>query len=319
MIIYDGTHDKTPYKNLFGEVMTAICAADPDVIYLDADLTNSIGTHKLWKENPKQAFNCGIAEADMMGIAGGLSISGKKPYAHTFAPFASRRCFDQTFLSVGYAGGNVRLIGSDAGVTAAFNGGTHMPFEDLALMRAIPGATVIEICDGVQFAWTLWNTKDRDGVNYIRISRKTYPAIYSADHPFEIGKGNVIREGSDITIFAIGLMVGEAMLAAEALAIEGVSARVVDMFTLKPIDKALVEQCARETGAAVTAENHNIIGGLGDAVGAALLESCPVPMEKVGVQDRFGQVGPPEYLQEQYGLTAAEVASAAKRVLARKK
>lgn len=318
MIIYNGEHDKTPYKNVFGDTMMEIVKSDRDVIYLDADLTNSIGTHKLWKEYPEQAFNCGIAEADMIGIAGGLSISGKKPYAHSFAPFASRRCFDQTFLSIGYAGGNLRLIGSDAGVTAAFNGGTHMPFEDLALMRVIPGATVIECSDGAQLKWVLWNTKDRGGVNYIRISRKTYPALYSDDHKFEIGKGNVLRDGSDATVFAIGLMVGEAMKAAVDLEKEGVSVRVVDMFTVKPIDKELVAKCAAETGAIVTAENHNVIGGLGDAVGAALLEGKAVPFEKVGVQDRFGQVGPPEYLQEQYGLTADEVAKAVKRTISRK-
>lgn len=318
MIIYNGEHDKTPYKNVFGEVMAEIIASDRDVIYLDADLTNSIGTHKLWAENPKQAFNCGIAEADMIGIAGGLSLSGKKPYAHSFAPFASRRCYDQTFLSIGYAGGNLRLIGSDAGVTAAFNGGTHMPFEDLALMRAIPEATVIECSDAAMLKWVLWNTKERYGVNYIRVSRKTYPALYSEDHKFEIGKAELIRDGADATVFAIGLMVGEAIKAAETLAKEDVSLRVVDMFTLKPIDKDCIAKCAAETGAIVTAENHNVIGGLGDAVGAALLAGKAVPFEKVGVQDRFGQVGPPEYLQEQYGLTADEVAKAVKRVIARK-
>lgn len=319
MIIYDGKMDTTPYKNVFGDTMAEICDTDPDVVYLDADLSNSIGTHKLWKNNPRQAINCGIAEADMMGIAGGLSIAGKKPYCHTFAPFASRRCYDQVFLSIGYAGGNARIIGSDAGVTATFNGGTHMPFEDIALMRAIPGATVVEVGDAAQLRWVLWNTKDRGGVNYIRTTRKTYPALYSEDYSFEIGRGNILREGGDITLIACGLMVGEALKAAAELEKEGVTARVVDMFTIKPLDRDLVLRCAKETGAVVTAENHNVIGGLGDAVASALMEGGGfVPFAKVGVQDRFGQVGPQDFLQEQYGLTAAVVKETAVSVLSRK-
>jgi len=313
MVIYDGQMDKSPYKNIFGAEMEALAKADADVVYLDADLMNSIGTYKFWKNNPRQAINCGIAEANMVGIAGGLSAAGRKPYVHTFGPFASRRCYDQAFLSIAYAGNSARIFGTDPGVTAAFNGGTHMPFEDIALYRAIPGATVIEISDGAMLKSLMWQLKEHKGLTYIRTTRKGYPAVYSDDHPFQIGKGEVLRDGSDVTIIACGLMVGEAMKAASILAGEGIAARVIDMFTIKPIDRELVLKAAQETGKIVTAENHSIIGGLGDAVANALIEGGQfVPIKKVGVQDQFGSVGPQDYLQEHYGLTAAKIVEAVK-------
>lgn len=309
MIVYNGAMDKEPYKNVFGRVIEDLCAKDSDVVYLDADLMNSSGTYKFWKKNPRQAINCGISEANMIGIAAGLSASGKKPYAHTFGPFASRRCYDQVFLSVGYAGNSVKILGSDAGVTAAFNGGTHMPFEDMALMRAIPNSTVIDVADAAQFESVLRQVKDRAGVVYIRSTRKNYPAVYSADHAFKIGKGEVVRAGKDAAIIACGLMVSEALKAADILAQKGVSARVVDMYTVKPLDAELVLQCATETGVVVTSENHNVIGGLGDAVSACLLESgAACKFKKHGINEQFGSVGPQDYLQEFYGLTAAKLA-----------
>ena len=315
-VIYDGTLDQEVYKAVFGREMEALANADPDVVYLDADLMNSMGTSGFWKRNPRQAINCGIAEANMMGIAAGLSAGGKKPYVHTFGPFATRRCYDQLFLSIAYAGNSVRVFGSDPGVTAAFNGGTHMPFEDLALMRAIPGATVIEISDGAMLKTLLWQIKDRPGLTYIRTGRKAYARVYSEDHPFTIGRGEVLRPGNAATIFACGLMVGEALKAAETLETQGISARVVDLFTIKPIDRELVEQAARETGHILTAENHNVIGGLGDAVGDVVLSSgIACKMHKLGVQDLFGQVGPQAELQEHYGLTAQHIAQAVTKLL----
>jgi transketolase len=300
--------DTEVYKNIFGRVMEALCNEDPDVVYLDADLMNSFGTYGLWKRNKGQVINCGISEANMMGIAAGLSAGGKKPYVHTFGPFASRRCYDQVFLSVGYAGNSVRVFGSDPGVTAAFNGGTHMPFEDMALMRAVPESTVIEISDGVMLEKLMWLTKDKPGLTYFRTTRKAYQKVYSAEHEFTIGKGEVLREGRDLTIIACGLMVGEAMKAAQVLQKQGINAQVVDMFTVKPLDKELLIRCAQETGRILTAENHNIIGGLGDAVGSALWESgILVKMRKLGVQDQFGSVGPQEYLMDHYGLNAAHI------------
>lgn len=317
-VVFDGTIEKKAHKNIFGETIEALAKADPRVIYLDADLMNSAGTYKFWKANPEQAINCGIAEADMMGIAAGLSAMGKIPYVHTFGPFATRRCYDQIFLSIGYAGNSVRIYGSDPGVCAAFNGGTHMPFEDMALMRAIPEATVLDLSDGVLFKWVIENIKDRKGVTYYRSTRKNLYKLYEEGSTFEIGKANLLRDGKDITVIACGLMVGEAMVAAEKLAAEGISVRVVDMFTVKPLDKEAVWRAAEETGAIVTAENHNVIGGLGDAVAAALLEKKAVPFKKHGVQDRFGQVGPVDYLQKVYGLTADDLILSIRETLARK-
>lgn len=320
MIIYDGSMDQEVYKNVFGRVLEQLCDEDRDVVYLDCDLMNSFGTIGFWKRNREQAINCGVSEANMMGIAGGLSAAGKKPYVHTFGPFATRRSFDQSFLSIAYGGNSVRIFGSDPGVTAAFNGGTHMPFEDMALMRAVPESTVMEISDAAMLESVMRLIKDRCGLTYVRTTRKNYPAIYSHDYDFKIGRGEIVRNGCDLTIIACGLMVSESLKAAAALEEKGVSARVVDMFTVKPIDVELVVESANQTGAIVTAENHNIIGGLGDAVGAVILEhDLMVPMKKVGVNDVFGSVGPQDYLQQFYGLTADEVAKAALNVLKRKK
>jgi len=314
-IIYDGSMDKENHKSIFGKTIEALAGEDPDVIYLDADLMNSIGTYSFWKKNRRQAINCGVSEANMMGVAAGLSAGGKKPYVHTFGPFATRRSFDQSFLSIGYAGNSVRIFGSDPGVTAAFNGGTHMPFEDMALMRTIPGSTVIDVTDAAMLEWVMREIKDREGLIYVRTTRKNYPAVYSKEHMFKIGKGEVLRDGPDVTVIACGLMVGEAMKAAAQLEAQGKSVRVVDMFTVKPIDEALVLRCAEETKAIVTAENHNVIGGLGDAVSDVLVRNNrPVPMQKVGVNDEFGSVGPQDYLQEKYGLTASAVMQAVNRI-----
>lgn len=319
MIIYDGKLEKDNAKETFGRVVEELAAADKDVVYLDADLMNSIGTHSFWLNNPDQAINVGVAEANMMGIAGGLSAAGKKPYVHTFAPFATRRSYDQSYISIGYAQNSAVILGSDAGVTAQFNGGTHMPFEDIALMRAMPESTVIESSSCVMLDSILKQAKDRKGVTYVRTTRASYAAMYSDDQEFEIGKGIVTRDGSDVTIVATGLMLGEAMKAAEELDGE-ISVRVVDMFTIKPIDDELLAKCAEETGAIVSAENHNVNGGLGDAVAQSLFKTNSlVPMKRVGVQDKWGAVGPLEFLQEKYGLTSDELVKQVREVVKLKK
>ncbi len=316
MIIYDGSMDKEVYKSVFGRTMEAIASEDKDVVYLDSDLMNSFGTLGFWKRNKVQAINCGIAEGNMQGIAAGLAAGGKKPYTHTFGPFATRRSYDQIFISAAYAGNSIRVFGTDPGVCAGFNGGTHMPFEDVALMRAMPNCTVIEISDAAMLEAMMHEIKDRDGVTYIRVTRKNYPSVYSGDHKFTIGKAEILRDGKDVTIIAAGLMVGEAMKAAKDLEAKGISARVVDMFTIKPIDEEMIVRCAKETGAIVTAENHNIIGGLGEAVAAVMLENgVAAKFKRVGVMDEFGSVGPQDYLQEFYGLTAAKVAEATEAVV----
>jgi len=221
-------------------------------------------------------------------------------------------------ISASYARQNVRIVGTDPGVTAAYNGGTHMPFEDMGVLRSIPEITLIEPADNVILANTVRQLENLKGVFYIRMARKNAVSIYSDDSTFEIGRGNVLLEGTDVTIIASGIMVHEALKAAAGLRNDSISAGVVDMYTWKPIDTGLVEKCARTSGALVTAENHNIIGGLGSAVAEAASKSYPVPVEMVGINDRFGQVGTEDFLRNEYNLTAAEITAAVKRAVARK-
>ncbi|MCX7970124.1 MAG: transketolase family protein [Negativicutes bacterium] len=306
-------------RKAFCDTLLDIAATDRRVVVLDADLMSSIGTVKFMEKYPDRAFDVGVQEANMMGIAAGLSVTGKIPFAHTFGPFATRRAFDQVFLSCGYNRANVRIMGSDPGVTAAFNGGTHMPFEDMGLMRNIPEAILVEPADNVQLSALMKASMDRYGLFYFRISRKQVIKIYEEGSQFDFGRAVLLREGRDLTIIASGIMVDDGLKAAEILAQEGINARVVDSFCWKPIDREMVAAAARETGAIVTAENHNVINGLGSAVAEVVVEECPVPVERVGVQDRFGQVGPVDFLRREYGLTPDNIVAAARRVLARKR
>ena len=317
-IVYDGTLDPRQCKAVLGETIPAMAAEDPDVIYLDADLMNCIGTAKWAAEHPERAINCGIAEANMVGVAAGLAAAGFKPIVHTFGPFASRRCFDQVFLSAGYAKNDITIIGTDPGVTATLHGGTHMPFEDVGIYRTLPGATVIDVTDPTMLISVLRQCKDRPGVKYIRVGRKQYARVYADGSELPIGKAVTLREGTDVVIFAVGIMIHEAMQAAIELGKEGVSAAVVDMFTIKPLDVEAVVDWAKKCGAVVVAENHNRNGGLYSAVSEVLAERCPTPAAVVAVEDEFGEVGPQGYLQERFGLTAAHVAEAARSVLKRK-
>lgn len=317
-IVYTGEMDPRLCKAVLGETIPALAAEDPDLIYLDADLMNCIGTAKWAKDHPDRGVNCGIAEANMVGVACGLASAGFKPIVHTFGPFASRRCYDQAFLSGGYAKNDITIIGTDPGVTATLNGGTHMPFEDVALYRALPGSTVIDVTDPAMLISVLHQCKDRPGVKYIRVGRKQLARVYEDGSELPIGKAVTLREGGDAVIFAAGIMIHEAMQAAETLEAEGVSAAVVDLFTIKPLDAGAVEAYARRTGAVVVAENHNRNGGLYSAVTEVLAERCPVPACCVAVEDEFGEVGPQDYLQERFGLTAAHIVSQVKAVLARK-
>ena len=294
-IVYDGSMDPRQCKTVLGETIPALAAEDPDFIYLDADLMNCIGTAKWAAAHPERAINCGIAEANMVGVACGLSAAGFKPLVHTFGPFASRRVYDQIFLSGGYAKNSLTVLGTDPGVTAALNGGTHMPFEDVALYRALPGATVIDVSDPTMLVSVLRQCKDREGIKYIRVGRKSYARVYEEGSELPIGKAVTLREGTDLVIFACGILVHEAMQAALALEKEGVSAAVVDMFTIKPLDRKAVLAWAEKTGAVVTAENHNRIGGLYSAVSEVLAEERPTPVECVAVEDCFGEVGPQNY------------------------
>ena len=317
-IVYDGTMDERLCKNVLGQEIPRLAEQDPDLVYLDADLMSCIGMLSWAKQHPDRAINCGIAEANMVGVAAGLASAGFHPIVHTFGPFASRRCFDQVFLSAGYAKNDITVIGTDPGVTATMNGGTHMPFEDVALYSTIPGSTTIDVTDPAMLQSVLGQCVKRPGVKYIRVGRKKYARVYADGTELPIGKAVTLKEGRDLVIFAAGIMVHEAMQAAKKLEQEGISAAVVDCFTIKPLDRETVVRWAKETGAVVVAENHNRYGGLCASVAQTLAEEAPVPCEFVAVEDRFGQVGPQDYLQEAYGLTADHVAEQARTVLRRK-
>lgn len=317
-IVYNGEPDPRAFKDVLGATITGLLESDPDVIYLDADLMSCIGTAAYAAKHPDRAIQCGVAEANMIGVAAGLAAAGFRPIAHSFGTFASRRCFDQVFLSAGYAGNDITVIGSDPGVCASFNGGTHMPFEDMALYRALPTATVIDITDTVMLESVLPQCKGRPGVKYIRVGRKQAAKVYDAGSDLPIGRAIPLREGADLVIVASGIMVGEAMHAAEVLESEGVHAAVLDMFTVKPLDTETLLRYASQCGAVVTAENHNRVGGLYAAVSEALAQHLPLPVEYVAVEDEYGEVGPQDYLQQRYGLTAAHIVEKARNALKRK-
>lgn len=306
-------------RAVFAQQLDHFAAADQRVVYLDADLANSVGMTAFAAKYPQQFINCGIQEANMIGVAAGMSATGLIPFIHTFGPFATRRVMDQLFLSVAYARLNIRLFGSDPGVTAALNGGTHMPFEDLGMLRCVPEVTILEPTDSVMLADLMQQTKDMWGVFYMRLSRKKSQKIYQDGATFTIGQAEKLRQGGDVSLFATGICVAEALKAREMLAEQGISAAVYNLFTIKPVDREAIVQAARETGAVVTAENHNIIGGLGSAVAEVLAETHPVPLERVGVNDRFGEVGEVGYLMKTLGLTAADIAEKAKNAVARKR
>jgi len=305
-------------RDVYCQTLMSLAENDRRIVALDADLMSSSGMTPFYQKYPGRFINCGVAEANMVGVAAGLSATGKVPFAHSFGTFASRRVCDQVFMSAAYAKLNVRIVGSDPGVTAAFNGGTHMPLEDMAVLRAIPEITLLEPTDSVQLEALLPRLVDAYGVYYIRLGRKNAVSVFAPGSSFTIGKGVTLRGGTDVTLMASGILVAEALKAAALLSELGVSARVVNLFTWKPLDAALVETCARETGAVVTCENHNVVGGLGGAVCEALSETYPVPVERVGTRDHFGEVGPEEYLRTRFHLNDVDIAAAARRVIARK-
>lgn len=312
------TKEEREMRDVYCETLMEMAAENENIVVLDADLLSALGMVPFAKEYPERTFNVGIQEANMIGVAAGLSATGKIPYVHSFATFATRRCFDQIFLSGGYARNNFRIVGSDPGVTAAFNGGTHMAFEDVGIMRSIPNVTIIEPVDTTMLKSIVRQTAEPYGLFYIRLLRKNAIKIYDEDTTFEIGKAIKLMDGNDVTIIATGIMVSEALKAAEKLKEEGISARVLNMFTIKPIDREAIIEAAKETGAIVTCENHNIINGLGSSVADVVIGSNPVPLEMVGVRDMFGEVGPEDYLRERFNLTSDEIIKRVNMVLERK-
>jgi len=305
-------------REVYCDTLIEVALENEDIVILESDLMSSAGTKPFFQRFPDRAFNCGVAEANMIGIASGLSAMGKIPYAQSFGCFATRRVCDQIMISAAYSKQNVRIVGTDPGVTAAYNGGTHMPFEDMGVLRSIPEITLIEPADNVILQDMIRQLAKATGVFYVRMARKNAVSIYTEGSSFHIGRGNTLIDGTDVTIFASGIMVYQALKAASILQIDNISARIIDMFTWKPIDTELIDNCARITGAFVTAENHNIIGGLGSAIAETTAKLRPVPIEMVGVKDRFGQVGTEDFLREEYELTATDIVAAAKRAIERK-
>ena len=314
----ENAEEKVAMRDAYVDALIELAEHDPLILAVDEDLMLAMGIKRFAEKFPQQTINCGVQEANMYGVSAGLSLMGFVPYSHTFACFASRRACDQIFVSCAYPKLNVRVIGSDPGITAVINGGTHMPFEDMGIMRTIPGMTILEPTDSSMIRDMIRQTADIYGMFYIRLVRRFAVKVYEEGSTFKIGQAIKIREGHDVTIIASGYCVAEAITAAERLAERGISARVLDMFTIKPVDKESIISAALETGAIVTAENHNIINGLGSAVAEVLVEHCPVPMERVGVRDEFGEVGSLSYLAQRFGLTAAHIIARVESVLERK-
>lgn len=304
---------KIATREAYGQALVEIGADIKDVVVLDADLSGSTKTAGFAKEYPKRFFNIGIAEQNLMGTAAGLATCDKIPFASTFAVFGSGRAYEQIRNSICYPQLNVKVAVTHAGLTVGEDGATHQSVEDLALMRALPNMTVINPADAVEAKKAVKAAALYNGPVYLRFGRLPVEVIFDEDYEFKIGKGKVLREGSDVAIIATGIMVGEALKAAELLKSDGINAMVVNIHTLKPIDEEIILKAA-ECGAIVTAEEHSIIGGLGSAVAEVLSEKKPTPIKRVGIKDQFGQSGKPEELLELYNLTAKDIAKAAKEI-----
>ena len=302
----------------YGKTLVKLGAEYPDIVVLDADLSGSTQTKHFAQVFKDRFFNMGIAEQDLMGTAAGFALGGKLPFASTFAMFATGRAWEQIRQTIAYGNLNVKIVASHGGVTVGEDGGSHQAVEDLALMRILPNMVVLAPADGPETrAMTRWAAAYQGPV-YMRTGRMSLPVIYDDGYRFELGRGSVLRDGGDVTLMALGVMVHACLEAADLLAKEGVAARVVNLSCLKPLDWELVVACARETGAVVTAEEHMVVGGLGSAVCEVLGEHYPVPVKRVGLRDTFGISGKPDLLLQHYGLTAADVAAAARQVMARK-
>ncbi len=292
------------YAQCLGELMER----DEKLVLLDADLSKACGTFPLRKRFPDRIYDCGVAEQNMISIAAGLASYGYKPWAESFAPFATRRVCDQIAISVCYAKRNVKIVGTDPGIAAELNGGTHMSLEDMGVVRSIPGLVIFEPTDTVQLKAAMPVLHAYEGPVYMRMNRKEFPTVFPEGYRFDLFKADLLRAGTDVTILAAGLMVSESLQAAETLAAEGISCEVINVHTIKPIDRETILASAKKTGVIVTAENHNVIGGLRSAVLEALAHD-PVPVWAVGAEDRFGEVGKLPYLKEALGLNAAHLAA----------
>jgi transketolase len=306
--------EKMATRQAYGEILVELGKKNPDIVVLDADLSASTMTVHFSKEFPDRFFNMGIAEQNLYGVAAGLAISGKVVFASTFAMFAAGRAFEIIRNSIGYTHANVKICATHAGLTVGEDGGSHQAIEDMALMRTIPGMTVISPADGMSARKLIEEAASINGPVYVRLGRSAVPGIYEENSHVKIGKGSCVVDGSDYTVIATGVMVNEAMMAADILKAEGISLRVIDMHTIKPIDKDIIIKAAKETKGIVTAEEHSVIGGLGAAVAEVVTQNSPTKMAFVGVQDTFGESGKPAELLEKYGLTAQNIVAAVKSI-----
>lgn len=295
-------------RSVFVDTLVDLMKEDENVVALDADLGGASKFTDIAKTYPDRFIQCGISEANMTGVCAGMSSVGFKPFMHTFGPFATRRVYDQIYLSGAYGGNTINIYGSDPGFCAGPNGGTHTTWEDVALMRAIPHAVVCDAADAVQLEWIIKEFAQHTGVHYIRANRKACRNVYAPGSTFELGKGNLIQEGSDVLIITAGQIINDALDCAKELEKQGISVTVIDMFCIKPLDKELILKEATGKKAIVTFENHSITGGLGSAVAEVLAENqIAVPFKRHGVDERFGQVGTAEFLQEEFHLTAKDL------------
>ena len=307
--------DKIATRQAYGEALVELGKEYDNLVVMDADLSGSTKTAMFAKEYPDRFFNMGIAEQNMYGAAAGLALSGKIVCASTFAMFATGRAFEIIRNSIAYTGANVKVCASHAGITVGEDGASHQTFEDIALMRTIPGMTVVNPSDAVATKKLLRQIVEKDGPCYFRIGRAAVPVFYSEDDDIILGKGNLIRDGKDVTVIVTGIMVSKAYEAAEKLAAEGIDVRVIDIHTIKPIDEEIIIKAAAETGAIVTAEEHGIIGGLGEAVAQVVVKNHPCRMAMVGQKDTFGESGKSDQLLIKYHMTAEDIAEAVKQIL----
>ena len=313
--------EKIATRGAYGEELVKLAEEYPELVVLDADLSSATMTKAFSKAYPERFFNMGIAEADMMGFAAGLAACGKKPFANSFAMFSAGRAWEQVRNSIAYPHLNVKCVGSHGGLSVGEDGATHQCVEDLALMSAIPGMVVVNPCDGPEMRRAVKALLDYDGPAYLRLGRMAVESVTdeTPGYEFTLGKAAMLRDGADVTLAATGLMVQRALAAAEMLAAKGVSARVLDFHTIKPLDTEAVLAAARETGCIVTSEEHSVIGGLGSAVASVCAENCPVPVVRHGVMDEFGRSGKAQEVLEAYGLTAEVMVEKAMQALALKK
>ncbi len=309
--------EKMATRQAYGQALVEIGKENPNLVVMDADLSKSTMTADFGKAYPDRFFNMGIAEQNLYGTACGLALSGKVVCASTFAMFAAGRAFEIIRNSIGYTHANVKVCATHAGITVGEDGASHQTFEDIALMRTIPGMTVVNPSDGASAKALLKQVIDMNGPAYVRLGRAAVPTFYDEEavKNVKLGKGNLVREGQDVTVIATGIMVNEAMMAAEELKATGIDVRVIDIHTIKPLDEEIIIKAATETGLVVTAEEHSVIGGLGSAVAEVLSQNLPVKMAMVGQKDTFGESGKPEELKEKYGMTARDICKAVKGLL----